>query len=255
MRTTLDTSKQEQAIEQLGKDNARLHPGLEILRVAWPKKVIGSGKAFSSLIVEVSSAAAADRLMDHGMIESHRECECEYFERGCRVTQCFRCFKMGHVAHNCKNKEFCHKCGKDHNPEKCTAAKERSHCAECQKEGHKPWQKTCPIRAETKKRADEVFRNRPYRYLANRGRSALGSSTTTAVASPARSHSPSRDGDESWTEVIGAKRRRMQTPRQRNEKATRDQKNSELKKPGRPTDIIRAAAQADQQRIPFTSSQ
>jgi hypothetical protein len=47
-------SNQEKTIERLIKDNARLHEDLEVLRIAWPKKVADSGKTHSSLIVEIA---------------------------------------------------------------------------------------------------------------------------------------------------------------------------------------------------------
>ena len=56
-----------------------------MLRVAWPKKVIESNKAFSSLIVEVAFELITNRLLDHGIIELNSEHNYVYFEKGCRV--------------------------------------------------------------------------------------------------------------------------------------------------------------------------
>ena len=169
IRTTLNTQDQSAAIASLQEENKGLHEGLEILRVAWPKKVTESNKSHSSLIIEVASEEMANRLIDYGIIESYGEHDCEYFEKGCRVLQCFNCFKFGHVARSCKNKPFCHKCGGDHTPDTCITQPERMCCASCKEGNHKPWMMVCPRWKKEKEAASERFKNRPYRYPESRG--------------------------------------------------------------------------------------
>ena len=139
-----------------------------MLRVAWPKKVIESNKAFSSLIVEVASESMANRLLDHGIIESNSEHNCVYFEKGCRVLQCFKCYKHGHMTYACRNGPFCHKCGKNHEAETCTSAKNGKRCPSCPTAtDHKPWMAACPKFKLEKQIATEKFKNRPARYPDN----------------------------------------------------------------------------------------
>lgn len=169
IRTTFNTQDQSAAITSLQNENKGLHEGLEILRVAWPKRVVESGKAFSSLIIEVASETMANRLMDYGIIESYREHDCELFEKGCRVLQCFNCFRFGHSARACKNKPFCHKCGKDHVAEQCKAQPERMHCPSCKEGKHKPWMRACPRWTKEKEIASERFKNKPFRFPEPKG--------------------------------------------------------------------------------------
>jgi len=68
VRTTIDMSNQEKTIGRLIKDNARLHEDLKVLRIVWPKKIADSGKAHSSLIVEVATEAMTNRLMNVSML-------------------------------------------------------------------------------------------------------------------------------------------------------------------------------------------
>ena len=131
IRTTFNTQNQQAAIQGLQKDNEGLHQGLKVLRVAWLKKVIESNKAFSSLIVEVASESIANRLLDHSIVESNSEHNCVYFEKGCRVLQCFKYYKHGHMTYACRNGPFCHKCGKNYEAETCTSAKNRKRCPSC----------------------------------------------------------------------------------------------------------------------------
>jgi hypothetical protein len=131
VRIAIDTSNQKTAIKRLAKDNARLHEGLEILRIAWPKKVTGSGKAHSSLIMEVATEAMANRLLNVGMLDPYQECLCELFEKNCRITQCFRCFEFGHMGRFCKKKQRCFKCAGKYHAEMCIVPADRRRCANC----------------------------------------------------------------------------------------------------------------------------
>ena len=169
IRTTFNTQDQATAIANLQNKNKGLHEGLEILRVAWPKKVIESNKSHSSLIIEVASEEIANRLIDGGIIESYKKHDCEYFEKGCRVLQYFNYFRFGHVARSCKNKPFYYKCGGTHTPDKYKSQPERIYCASCKDGNHKPWITVCPRWKKEKEIASEKFKNRLYRYPEPRG--------------------------------------------------------------------------------------
>ena len=56
-----------------------------MLRVVWPKKIIESNKAFSSLIVEVAFKLIANRLLNHDIIELNSEYNYVYFEKEYKV--------------------------------------------------------------------------------------------------------------------------------------------------------------------------
>jgi len=163
VRITLDTSNQKTAIKRLVKDNARLHGGLEVLRIAWSKKVVGSGKAHSSLIVEVATETMANRLLDVGMLDSYQKCSCELFDKNCRITQCYRCFGFGHMTRFCKNEERCSKCAGKHHIKGCVVPANRRRCANCNG-SHEPWRRSCPKWKIQAKQSEEIFRNRPVRY-------------------------------------------------------------------------------------------
>ena len=65
----VDTSDLKAAIRHLIEQNKALHPGLEILKVNWPRKVYKSGKKFLSVIVGVATKEQANRLIREGFIE------------------------------------------------------------------------------------------------------------------------------------------------------------------------------------------
>jgi len=52
------------------------------------------------------------------------------------ITQCYKCYKFGHMAKHCKNKQKCGNCGNDdHETANCTNA---TKCAGCSKP-HPAW--------------------------------------------------------------------------------------------------------------------
>ena len=67
------------------KMNERLHPDLDIVRVAWTKKTILTGKRFGSLIVETSSIEAANRLISYGLVHEGEVKPYERFIKEARI--------------------------------------------------------------------------------------------------------------------------------------------------------------------------
>lgn len=211
VRTSLNTTDQNAAIEKLTRENIRLHPGLEILRATWPRKLEGSGKTFSSLVIEVASEVMADRILDYGFRDGHIECSTEYFERNSKVVQCFKCWKYGHISKHCQNEEICHECKGNHDPRKCLSNTKTAYCPACKKSGHKPWAKSCPARKDAKAKADTAFANRPYRYSqtnreAPTDRASFSSQGSTTVNS--RSRSPRKEVDAEGYQIVDQGKRK-----------------------------------------------
>ena len=64
---SIDAEKQQQVIDALTRQNRTLHPGLVVVRVAWPRAA--QGKDYSSLVVDTYKPAAANRILDKGLVE------------------------------------------------------------------------------------------------------------------------------------------------------------------------------------------
>lgn len=92
-----------QAIKDIYKQNPKLQSSVEILRVAWPKKLIRSGRTSGSLHISVAESEQANIVIDHGLIWDYQLHDCEPFEGECQVVQCFCCYQYGHVARMCRN--------------------------------------------------------------------------------------------------------------------------------------------------------
>ena len=59
---------QGRAIKEIYKQNLRLYGSVEILRVAFTKKLLRSGRTTGPLIISVVELEQANRLIDAGLI-------------------------------------------------------------------------------------------------------------------------------------------------------------------------------------------
>jgi hypothetical protein len=62
---------------------------------------------YSSMIVEVTTLEAANRMIEIGYIKGVEVQTCELFEIECKLTQCFKCNSFRHIAKVYKAKERC----------------------------------------------------------------------------------------------------------------------------------------------------
>ena len=196
----VNTAEQDMAIRKITEQNKRLHPTLEITRLAWPKQVAESGKSYSSIIIEVATAEMANRLIDEGLIEGSDIKICELFDKNCRIFQCFNCHKYGHSAKVCRNATACGYCAGAHRSDSCDgkAKGKAPRCAACRSEGHEAWSGKCQTRKKEKGRAKESFQRRPLRFYeaektAIRGRGADRAPLNTSITAL-------RQESDGWTQ-------------------------------------------------------
>ena len=97
----IKTANQSQVIEYLQAANARLHPDLQIKKIAWSTRAIMEKKAFSTLHMKVAT---------EGLLVDYEIKDCERFTKGCTMTQCFNCHKYGHIDRLCLNPAACGHC-------------------------------------------------------------------------------------------------------------------------------------------------
>jgi hypothetical protein len=92
------------------KQNPRLWGTMDILRVAFSKRLIQSGRTTRPLIISMAEPEQANSLIDAGLIWHYELHDFEPFNRDYVVTQCFKCYKYRHVGHNCRNTQRCGHC-------------------------------------------------------------------------------------------------------------------------------------------------
>jgi hypothetical protein len=138
---------QGQAIEEIYKQNPRLRGSAEILRVAFSKKLLRSGRTTGPLTISVAEPEQANRLIDAGLVWYHELHDCEPFDGNCVVTQCFKCYQYGHVANDCLGKDD----------------KSKHRCVNCRSK-HQSWARECLERAKRTTAAKQAYNDRPTRF-------------------------------------------------------------------------------------------
>jgi hypothetical protein len=162
----INMGKQEAVIKEIYTQNRQLKEEVEILAVHWSKRSLKLQKRFAPLLIDVAEPEQANRLVDTGLIWDYQLHDCEPFAGDCKTTQCFKCFKYGHVARACGNTARCGFCaapGHDTNDclQKNNSAEHR--CAVCAspEARHKAWAPNCPERQKQVARARLAYSQRP----------------------------------------------------------------------------------------------
>jgi hypothetical protein len=128
----VDTSNQQETLATLREANQRLHPGLDLMRVAWNKRTTKSEQRYGSLIVVTESIETANRLISHSLIHEGEVKFYDRFIREARVTQYIRCNKYGHTIKGCKNQATCGRCAETHSTRDCEKPDTFHKCVLCQ---------------------------------------------------------------------------------------------------------------------------
>lgn len=153
----MDTSRQDETLTTPREATIRLHPGIDLVRVAWNKRTPESGQKYGSLIIENGSIETANHFISHGLVHEGEVKFCDRFIREAIVTQCIRCNKYGHIARACKNQASCGRCAGTHLTKDCEKPESARKCALCQG-NHNVWSKTCQHRLRETEKAHAMLR-------------------------------------------------------------------------------------------------
>lgn len=161
------------------------------------------GESRIPLIIEVKGVHQANRLIRDGICIGAVWYRCEVYNRRCRLTQCFKCWRYGHLATVCPHEERCGKCGKGHNHLSCASV--RAECAGCGGE-HEARSRLCTSRAREVDRIERIRKTTPSLF-------PIGIQTKVDNL-PIPTRRVISSGDE-WQEVStkGKKRKVMTAPR------------------------------------------
>jgi hypothetical protein len=207
--------------------NERLHPNLNIARVAWTKRTLNIGKRYGSLIVETYDIETANRLIAQGIVHEGEIKYCERFIKEARIIQCIRCNQFGHSIKVCHNRTTCGNCAGDHHSKECDKPHTIRKCALC-KGDHQAWAKHCPARLREVERANIVLQttsafygDSPHTCSPNKTMPTHTYETNSEgwqVVGKGRKGRPSsliiaaRDPNQTRIDIRGQKRRRESTP-------------------------------------------
>jgi hypothetical protein len=136
-----------------------LHKNLNIVRIIWTKKIERLRKEHFSLIIELVNSETTNRLIKNELLNDYFHRVCEYFEKKCRIKQCFRCQKYDHVNKIYRNDEKCDFCACEHFSFECKTFNEHKKCANCV-DKHSAWSFQCDVRTKKKQRFDTIWNNK-----------------------------------------------------------------------------------------------
>jgi hypothetical protein len=96
------------ATEALGQENE-----VQIAKMAWLSRR-DTAKAYGSMVVYVTKASDARRLLNEGFFYAGGESGyTRIFERRMRPEQCYNCQQIGHKAFQCRSPQVCARCAKE----------------------------------------------------------------------------------------------------------------------------------------------
>ncbi|EDN02399.1 predicted protein [Histoplasma mississippiense (nom. inval.)] len=162
-----DPGNQSRSIEKIQTENATLHPGATITYVGWLTRT-GAKKPTSSLVLEFTTKEHADRAIREGLVLDACYHHCELYDRSCKLKQCYKCQKYGHIGTQCNANETCGYCAEPHNTRDCRKKEEDPNstpkCALC-KGPHAAWSNNCLTRQAETAKVEQARRNRPSYYI------------------------------------------------------------------------------------------
>jgi len=176
---------QEEMAKIIVADNASTIPEMEITHIGWLSRK-AEYKPCSSVVIEFTYAATANLTILKSLIWKGEVYGVERYDRSCRMKQCFRCHKYGHVGPQClAETEKCGRCAQNHSSKDCPDPKNIK-CAACGGK-HDAKDPICPERKKELERVREAKANSP-RFWPVPANQAVR--ITTSAPTPAPSSSP-----------------------------------------------------------------
>lgn len=129
----------------------------------------------ATAVIHVRSAEAAMELCAQGVVWEAQIFQCSPYKAELKLTQCFKCYKFGHIAAHCKAEARCGGCGaaaherggkegENQCPQKKTDGTfALMSCCNCG-EKHTAWDRRCKVAVQEKKRIQAAYAVRPRQF-------------------------------------------------------------------------------------------
>jgi hypothetical protein len=88
-------------------------PSAEVRHIGW---LIRNASAKTALAITIESTGPEDanKIIDKGLIWQSEAFQCERYKRQCRIKQCFKCQRYGHIGIQCKAAKAYSYCAQEH---------------------------------------------------------------------------------------------------------------------------------------------
>jgi hypothetical protein len=186
--SSMDMEKFEEIRAELLHDNRPFIPNADIKYIGWLSRAALT-KAASTIIIEFTNPEDANKIIDEGLIWQGEAFQCERYDRQCRLKQCYKCQKYGHIGTQCKANTACGYCAEKHNSKDCPTKIDKSaarKCAVC-KGAHEAWNNRCPVRKTELNKVKAAYDARqPYHFIPSTREKSISERVTLGVT-PAES--------------------------------------------------------------------
>ncbi len=106
--------------------------------------------------MKIYSATTTNRLIREELFDEYSHRTCEYFDRDCKLKQCFNCQRYKHINRSCKYNRRCVICASFHNKSICNTSIERRKCVNCER-NHFVWSFQCKIKIDEKNKLNDMW--------------------------------------------------------------------------------------------------
>jgi hypothetical protein len=165
--SSMDMEKFDEIKAELLHDNRPFIPNADIKYIGWLSRSALT-KSASTIIVEFTNPEDANKIIDEGLIWQGEAFQCERYDRQCRLKQCYKCQKYGHIGTQCRANTACGYCAEAHNSKDCPTKVDKSamrKCAVC-KGAHEAWNNRCPVRKTELNKVKAAYDARqPYHFV------------------------------------------------------------------------------------------
>lgn len=161
LKSIIDPSCAAECVRKIRSDNSRHLPGITVVYVGWLNNK-AKIKSESSLIVEFETPEDANRVIREGLIIGGRRRECELYDRRCKIRQCYRCQRYGHIGTQCIEEVACGFCAEAHDTRECPKKGDAMSCPRCAlcNGSHSAWSRVCNARLDEIERVARAHRSR-----------------------------------------------------------------------------------------------
>ena len=167
---SMDMTKFEEVKDELLQDNKPFIPLADIKYIGWLSRLAPT-KSASSIIVEFTRPEDANKIIDEGLIWQGEVFQCERYDRQCRLKQCYKCQRYGHIGTQCTAQTACGYCAELHSSKDCPTKADKESprkCATC-KGPHEAWSNKCPVRKTELAKVKSAYDSRqPYHFVPTR---------------------------------------------------------------------------------------
>ena len=183
----INKTSSEQVARTLELENQANIQGLKIKYTGWLQPKTAAAKKNSTLVAEFTEPEHANLAIRNGMMIGARLLGCELYDKGCRLKQCFICWKYGHISNQCKVGQLCGFCAEPHLSNDCQNKEpippRRCLCAACGG-AHSAWSPNCLLRQKEWARIRQAVEARPHYHPERRNKGDLQRTDWAGTARP-----------------------------------------------------------------------